>query len=416
MAAEKYVRPQKHNSWFNVVPVKDLKKSISNRYDFLDTFVTVEEQNDGSYSVFLEGEKALIVEEHFGFLCVWYGDNLEQADWPFPQLFDESFGHDFVIIEPRLFKDTNLLDLIENNGDPIHFKTVHHWLEVDLSDHVYTPTKYSLTMKGKVKYAQSADSRFKRFMSRFIPVSEYSQRLAFHGPGFGSGAIFTEPNLKAQLILAFLPLGDNDLRLHVAASVDVSTFPKWMHWLFAIIPFVSLHDVVAWALAKAGRDDTDGDYRIWHTKRSLKDPKLLPGENNIVKIREWMAGFYPKDFKQPEQRIKLEEEKSWSYLSDVSGIQADKVNSFTVGGEELVAIKTSRGELKVFEAHCPHQGAHLGFGGKLEQDCISCPFHKFYFNSDGAYVGAKPGGPAKDLMELVNVPVRQQADRVEVLV
>ena len=68
MAAEKYIRPQKHNSWFNVLPIKDLKKSSTNRYDFLDTFVTVDQQDDGSYFVLLEGQTPLIVEEHFGFL------------------------------------------------------------------------------------------------------------------------------------------------------------------------------------------------------------------------------------------------------------------------------------------------------------------------------------------------------------
>jgi len=224
MAAEKYIRPQKHNSWFNLLPVKEFKKLKTNKAQFLDSFVTIELVND-EYKVLFEGVSPLIVEIHFGFICVWFGDNLETPDWPFPKLFEESFGHDFVIAKPRLFNDTNLLDLIENNGDPIHFKTVHQWLEVNLSEHEYTPTKYSLNMRGKVQYARSANSVFKRFLSKFLPVTEYSQKLSFHGPGFGSGAIVTEPDLKAQLILAFLPVGDNDLRLHLAESVTVGSFP-----------------------------------------------------------------------------------------------------------------------------------------------------------------------------------------------
>jgi phenylpropionate dioxygenase-like ring-hydroxylating dioxygenase large terminal subunit len=414
MAAEKYVRPQKHNSWFNVIPVKEFNKSNLKEFPFLDSFVTIKAYGNNSFKVLYEGSQHLLVELHFGFICVWFGDNLEVPDWPFPILFKESFGHEFFIGKPRIFKDTNLLDLIENNGDPIHFKTVHKWLEVNLSEHVYTPTKYSLRMRGKVQYARSANSAFKRYLSKFLPITEYEQELAFHGPGFGSGNIVTDPNLKAHLILAFMPVGDNDLRLHLAASVNVESFPAWIKLLFKLIPFVSLHDFVSWALVKAGADDTDGDYRIWHTKRSLKEPKLLSGEKNIVKIREWMANFYLKDFKQPEQRIKLEQDKSWSVLANESQIQLGKVNSFNLEGEDLVAIKTDQGELRVFEAHCPHQGAHLGFGGEVKDNCISCPFHKFYFNVDGQYVGAKPNGTVKNDMALTLVSSRVSEGRIEV--
>lgn len=416
MAAEKYVRPQKHNSWFNVIPERDVCDDPSKQYPFLDSFVTISKKKDGGYEILFEGERRLIVERHFGFVCVWFGDNLDSPDWPFPKLFEETFGHDFVIGKPRIFKDTNLLDLIENNGDPIHFKTVHQWLEVKLSEHIYTPTKYSLRMAGKVQYARSSDSAFKRFLSKFLPVNQYEQLLSFHGPGFGSGAIVTDPDLKAHLILAFLPVGDNDLRLHLAASVDVSTFPIWIKFLFKLIPFVSLHDVVSWALAKAGADDTDGDYRIWHTKRSLKHPKLLKGEDNIVKIREWMSTFHLKGFKQPEQRIKLEQEKSWQMMAHVSEIQPEVVNRFTVMDEELVAIMTSAGEFKVFEAHCPHQGAHLGVGGELRNDCIVCPFHKFYFDTQGQYIGANENGSPKGDMTLANVMSKLEGQNIFVFV
>ena len=37
---------------------------------------------------------------------------------------------------------------------------------------------------------------------------------------------------------------------------------------------------------------------------------------------------------------------------------------------------------RVFDAHCPHLGAHLGFGGRVCGDGIACPFHGWRF--DGA--------------------------------
>ncbi|HEX3763071.1 MAG TPA: Rieske 2Fe-2S domain-containing protein [Kofleriaceae bacterium] len=40
----------------------------------------------------------------------------------------------------------------------------------------------------------------------------------------------------------------------------------------------------------------------------------------------------------------------------------------------LIAVRTGR-ELRVFDAVCPHRGAHLGHGGRVDRDAIVCPFH-----------------------------------------
>src|SRR3954471_10338253 len=42
----------------------------------------------------------------------------------------------------------------------------------------------------------------------------------------------------------------------------------------------------------------------------------------------------------------------------------------------LVALRTRKG-VRVFDAVCPHRGAHLGFGGRADQDAIICPFHGY---------------------------------------
>jgi phenylpropionate dioxygenase-like ring-hydroxylating dioxygenase large terminal subunit len=417
MALPKYVRPQKHNSWFNVLPVRDFKRLKSSRVSFLDSFVTVEASGgEPGYAVRYEGVHPMHVTVQFGFICVWFGDDLDKPGWPFPTLFARSFGHDFVVTKPRLFKNTNLLDLIENNGDQIHFKTVHQWLSVNICDHEYTDRVFRLQMSGEIQYARSADSAVKRKFASFLPTSTYSQDLAFHGPGFGAGQVETDAGLKANLVLAFTPVGEHDLKLHLAASVDDTSMPLWLRTLFRLIPFVSLHDLLSWGVAKAGIDDTDGDYRIWRHKKSLKDPKLLPGEADIIRIRQWMSQYYLKDFEQPAQTIKPGEQKRWTLLGRKKEISAGKIYPFTVSGEEVVAYKTSGGELRVFEAHCPHQGAHLGHGGKLKDDCIACPFHLFYFNPNGEFVGTSTKGKPKSLMRLNQVEHRVLGNRIEVLV
>ncbi len=171
MGSPKYVRPQKHNSWFNVIPVHDFPQLKSPTVPFLDSFVTVEASpEEPGYIVRYEGVHSMQVTVQYGFICVWFGDDLNEPSWPFPVLFDRSFGRDFCIGKPRVFKDTNLLDLIENNGDQLHFKTVHRWHSVSISDHTYTDRVFRLKMSGVISYARSSESAVKRTLSRIVPV------------------------------------------------------------------------------------------------------------------------------------------------------------------------------------------------------------------------------------------------------
>lgn len=51
-------------------------------------------------------------------------------------------------------------------------------------------------------------------------------------------------------------------------------------------------------------------------------------------------------------------------------------------GTDLVAFRGESNEVHLFDAHCPHLGAHLGLGGVVSGDTVSCPFHGWAF--DGA--------------------------------
>jgi 3-ketosteroid 9alpha-monooxygenase subunit A len=51
-------------------------------------------------------------------------------------------------------------------------------------------------------------------------------------------------------------------------------------------------------------------------------------------------------------------------------------------GTDLVAVRTESGRVRLFDAHCPHMGAHLGYGAVVKGDNVSCPFHGWGF--DGA--------------------------------
>lgn len=55
----------------------------------------------------------------------------------------------------------------------------------------------------------------------------------------------------------------------------------------------------------------------------------------------------------------------------------------TYFGRSLVAYRGESGVVHVFDAHCPHLGAHLGYGGIIEGDCIRCPFHGWKYDAEG---------------------------------
>jgi 3-ketosteroid 9alpha-monooxygenase subunit A len=52
-------------------------------------------------------------------------------------------------------------------------------------------------------------------------------------------------------------------------------------------------------------------------------------------------------------------------------------------GHDLVAYRTDDGDLHVLDAHCPHLGAHLGHGGKVVGECVTCPYHGWSWGPDG---------------------------------
>ena len=73
----------------------------------------------------------------------------------------------------------------------------------------------------------------------------------------------------------------------------------------------------------------------------------------------------------------------WFCLGAASDFAAGTVTTRRLGGRELVVFHTHGNGLAALDAHCPHLGAHMGKGGRVEGDTIRCPFHGFCFDSSG---------------------------------
>lgn len=60
-----------------------------------------------------------------------------------------------------------------------------------------------------------------------------------------------------------------------------------------------------------------------------------------------------------------------AFASELDG----EVAPLDIGTRRLVAVRGADGDLRAYDADCPHRGAHLGHGGRVERGCLVCPFH-----------------------------------------
>jgi nitrite reductase/ring-hydroxylating ferredoxin subunit/putative sterol carrier protein len=73
----------------------------------------------------------------------------------------------------------------------------------------------------------------------------------------------------------------------------------------------------------------------------------------------------------------------WFVVATSEELLAGELLKLHYFGRELVAFRGESGKASVIDAHCPHLGAHLGYGGVIEGECVRCPFHGWKFNSQG---------------------------------
>ncbi|KVL03595.1 2Fe-2S ferredoxin [Burkholderia territorii] len=83
----------------------------------------------------------------------------------------------------------------------------------------------------------------------------------------------------------------------------------------------------------------------------------------------------------------------WFALCHSDELKRGDVRIAPFMGHELVVYRTAQGEAHAVEPYCPHLGAHLGHGGKVDGDALVCPFHGLAFGPDGGCVHAPNGRP-----------------------
>lgn len=76
--------------------------------------------------------------------------------------------------------------------------------------------------------------------------------------------------------------------------------------------------------------------------------------------------------------------RGWFVIQFSDELAQGDVKPIRYFGKDMVLFRTESGVATILDAFCPHLGAHLGYGGKVEGEAIRCPFHAWEFNGAGA--------------------------------
>lgn len=69
----------------------------------------------------------------------------------------------------------------------------------------------------------------------------------------------------------------------------------------------------------------------------------------------------------------MELHSGWYLAAHASEVEKG-VRPLSFGSQRWLSVREGD-RINVFDATCPHRGAHLGHGGRLDGDCLICPFH-----------------------------------------
>ena len=99
---------------------------------------------------------------------------------------------------------------------------------------------------------------------------------------------------------------------------------------------------------------------------------------------------------------------SWYVMAYSEDLAPGQTQALRALDRELVLFRTEAGEAHVVDAFCPHLGAHLGVGGRVEGETIRCPFHGWRWNGEGRCVEVPYAKRLPEAARLPTYPVREE--------
>jgi 3-ketosteroid 9alpha-monooxygenase subunit A len=101
----------------------------------------------------------------------------------------------------------------------------------------------------------------------------------------------------------------------------------------------------------------------------------------------------------------------WYQVCHCDALAKGEVRPFRAFGRDFVLWRSAAGKPALFDAYCPHLGAHLGHGGRVGGEILRCPFHGWTFDGAGTCVAIPFSADAVlEHRRVVSWPVVQQGD------
>ena len=77
---------------------------------------------------------------------------------------------------------------------------------------------------------------------------------------------------------------------------------------------------------------------------------------------------------------------AWYMACYADEVAPGEVRSYRYLARDLVVWRGENGEPHVMDAYCPHLGANIAYGGRVEGNHLVCPFHWWEYDGDGRNV------------------------------
>ncbi len=97
---------------------------------------------------------------------------------------------------------------------------------------------------------------------------------------------------------------------------------------------------------------------------------------------------------------------SWFRVATSNALSAKEVIPLHYFERDLVLFRTETGTPCILDAHCPHMGAHLGYGGLVKDNRIRCPYHGWLWDTEGN-CGAIPYSDRSSSAKIATYPVME---------
>jgi nitrite reductase/ring-hydroxylating ferredoxin subunit len=115
-----------------------------------------------------------------------------------------------------------------------------------------------------------------------------------------------------------------------------------------------------------------------------RDPGLLKDVDRRQRVTHFQGDRYP--FPVPN---------GWFVVTESAAIEPGEVRALHYFDRDLVVFRAADGTPHVLDAHCAHLGAHLAVGGRVEGECLRCPFHGWSYDGESGRCVDIPYGDVK---------------------